>query len=329
MKIGRVQITAPQDNVTLTNFSFTSPYNRTQFSKRQKKSKELYNISLPAVILLNVNWWALLNDEALVADALKTTGGRVSIYLNRSLPPRNRMGNFPSQLLMKLPMQIRIAKVEMHNLDFSYAEYNPNSKATGTLYLDKVRLQLANLSNARRAHPQPLTVTGTARFMHTVPVTAQFRFNMEAYKSGRFQAHIKTGGFAGSLLNSFSVPMGLLKLERGTVQGVEASLQGDEKKASGTVLIRYSDLKLALLEKDSDKNTPDKKDVTSLLANLVVLKKDNPKSGGPLRTETAAFTRIPEGGFFMLVWKTILVGTLKTVGAPTKMASKSASGSKQ
>src|SRR5215217_1288353 len=329
MKIGTVQIIAPQDNVTLTNFSFTSLYNRAQFSKRQKRSKELYNVSLPAITLWNVNWWALLNEEELAADVLKTTGGRISIYLDRSLPPRNRMGNFPSQLLMKLPMKIRIAKATMQNLKFSYAEYNPLSKGTGTIYLDDIQLQIANLSNERRAHPQPFTIAGTARFMHTVPVAAQFRFDMAAYKSGRFQAHIKTDGFAGSLLNSFTVPMGLIKLERGTLQSAEATLQGDERAASGTVLIRYNDLKLALLEKDADKKAPDKKDVTSLLANLVLLKKDNPKDKEPPRTETATFTRIPEGGFFMLIWKTILVGTLKTIGAPTKIASKTVSSSQQ
>jgi hypothetical protein len=131
------------------------------------------------------------------------------------------------------------------------------------------------------------------------------------------------------LLNSFSIPMGLIKLERGTLQSAEASLQGNERQASGTVLIRYSDLKLALLEKDNPQKAPDKKDITSLLANLVLLKKDNPKGDAPPRTETAAFTRNPEGGFFMLVWKTILVGALKTIGAPTKIASKTASTSQQ
>lgn len=327
IKIGKVTIEAPQDNVTLTNFSFTSPYNRAQFSKRQKKSKELYTVMLPAITLRNVNWWALLNEEEVAADVLKTTGGRISIYLDRSLPPRNRMGNFPNQLLMKLSIKMRIAKAQIQNLSFSYAEYNPVSKGTGTIYLDKVQLQMTNLFNEHRAHPQPFTIAGTARFMHTVPVSAQFRFDMAAYKSGRFRAHIKTGGFAVSLLNSFTVPMGLIKLERGTVQSAEATLQGDEKKASGTVLIRYSDLKLALMEKDAGKKAPDKKDVTSLLANLVLLKKDNPKEGAPPRTEAATYTRIPEGGFFMLVWKTILVGTLKTIGAPTKIASKSVSSS--
>jgi hypothetical protein len=66
----------------------------------------------------------------------------------------------------------------------------------------------------------------------------------------------------------------------------------------------------------------DKKDVTSFVANLFVLKKDNPKEGEAPRTAQAQFNRDPNGGFMMLVWKTILVGVLKTIGAPEKIAYK-------
>ena len=88
------------------------------------------------------------------------------------------------------------------------------------------------------------------------------------------------------------------------------------------VQVLYQDLKLSLLEKDQGKASLDKKDVTSFLANLVVLKKDNPKDGKAPRQEQAQFRRDPNGGFMMLVWKTVLVGILKTIGAPEKLAYK-------
>ena len=51
--------------------------------------------------------------------------------------------------------------------------------------------------------------------------------------------------------------------------------------------------------------------MTSFLANAFVLKKDNPKEGESLRNVQAEFKRNPDGGFFMLVWKTIMAGALK------------------
>ena len=114
----------------------------------------------------------------------------------------------------------------------------------------------------------------------------------------------------------------MMKLEKGTLQKLSADMKGDELGASGEVLVLYNDLKLSLLEKDKGKTNLDKKNVTSLFANLFVLKKENPKNGKAPRTEQGSFKRDPTGGFVMLVWKTILVGVLKTIGAPEKLAYK-------
>ena len=114
----------------------------------------------------------------------------------------------------------------------------------------------------------------------------------------------------------------MMKVEKGTLQKAEAAISGDQWKAHGNVLVLYKDLKLSLLEKDKGKKELDKKDVTTFLANNFVLKENNPSPNDDPRREKAAFKRIPDGGFFMLVWKTMLVGVLKTMGAPEKIASK-------
>jgi hypothetical protein len=329
MKIGEVKLKARANNITLTNFSFTSPFSKAAFAARQKQSKELYEVRFPSIALSGVDWWAALNEEEFVADALTTQGGKISVFLDRTLPPKNKTGNFPNQLLMKMPVKMDVAKASIRNLDFSYTEFNPVSQQSGTVYMDNVNINITNLSNERRAAPKPLKVEGTALFMRKVPVEAQFSFDMAAYKSGKFSAHLTLDGFDGTLLNAFTVPMGLMKMERGTLHKAEATINGDERKASGQVFIPYSDLKVSLMEKDAGKKVLDKKDMTSFLANLLVIKNDNPLTGKKSRRETAEFTRLPEGGFFMLVWKTFLVGALKTIGASTKIANKPASSIKK
>jgi hypothetical protein len=319
LKVGKVRVRAPQPQVVLSNVSFTSPYNRSEFSRRQKQSKELYNLVLPSVTVSNVDWWTLLNEEEIVADAITAKGGRLSIYLDRSLPPKDKMGNFPNQLVKKLPVRLNVARMNLSGLNFSYTEYNPISQQSGTVYMDNVVLAVSNLSNTTT---RPMVAKGSALFMHQVPVQSSFVFDMAAARTGKFSATIKSNGFDASLINSFAMPMGLMKMEKGTLQSAEASMAGDQWKATGNVFIPYQDLKLSLLEKDKGEKALDKKGVTTFLANLFVLKKNNPQEGKDARREQASFTRIPEGGFFMLVWKTLLVGALKTIGAPEKLAYK-------
>lgn len=319
-KVDAVTAKIPEQRMEISNFSYASPLTKAEFTKRQKWSEEMYGLSVPHITLNKVDWWTLVNGEEVVADDLALNGGKLSVYLDRTLPAHNSMGHFPSQLLMKLPMKLNIGKTTVNHLNVAYTEYNPSSKQAGTVYLDDLTLHTSRLSNDKKTAP-PFVVKGSALFMHRVPLQATFTFDMLRYKTGVFDAEVNAPAFDGTLINSFAMPLGMVRMDKGFLDGAEATIRGDEQKATGDVFITYHDLKLSLLEKDKGKKKLDKKDVTSFLANILVIKNDNPKKGKEPRRETAEFTRNPTGGFFMLVWKTILVGALKTIGAPTKYAS--------
>lgn len=326
LSVGKVNVEAPEQKVTLTNVSFSPPIDKKQFAGRQKVSREYYNLSLPSVTINAVNWWSLLNQNEVDASQVNINGGKLFIYLDRSLPRASKMGNFPAQLLMKLPTKINIDRMRLNNVDLAYEEFNPLSQQSGTIHIRDVSMNITNVSNTPAKALRPVTVRGGGLLMGKVPLTANFSFSREKYKSGSFTARINsTSVFEGSLINSFAIPMGLIKIERGLIKRITADIKGDELQASGDITVLYNDIKLGLLEKDKGKKKLDKKSVTSFLANAVVLKKDNPREGEAPRKVQAAFTRVPEGGFFLLVWKTMLTGALKTLGAPTKIATKSVS----
>jgi hypothetical protein len=116
------------------------------------------------------------------------------------------------------------------------------------------------------------------------------------------------------------VPMGMVKMEKGTLQGAQADISGNNGGASGEVFIPYTDLKLSLMEKNKDRPGLNKKHDTSLLANLFVVKNNNPKKGEAPRKVTAEYKAAPGSPFLFIVWKALLVGALKTMGAPEKIA---------
>ena len=327
--IDKVNVEAPGQTLTLVNFSLSSPLGKKEFSGRQTFAKEYYQVAFPSLIMKGVNWWSLLNEEEVVAKEINIPGGKVSIYLDRSKPPASRMGNFPAQLLMKLPLKISVDRLKANDLDFSYEEFNPISQQSGTILLNDVSMNIANVSNMNIKGAKPVTVNGKAMLMGKVPINAAFVFSLQKYQAGDFTAQISAKkAFDGTLINSFLMPMGMLKIERGNLQKLEANIRGNELNASGDVTILYQDLKINLLRKDNGDKDLDKKGVTSFLANTFLLKKDNPKAGNAVRTTQAEFKRIPEGGFFTLVWKTIMTGALKTIGAPAKIANKTVSGVK-
>jgi hypothetical protein len=321
-QVHAVTIKAPQQQVQLDDVSFASPLDKLEFTRQQKLATEWYNLKIPSLMVDGVNWWHLINEEEVVAKEVITKNGRLAVYFDRSLPAHNVMGHFPNQILTKLPMKMNVQRIRMQNLDVSYEERSPTDHQTGTIYFDHLNIDMAHVSN-KKSNRQPAVVTGTGLFMHQIPMRAQFVFSAANAQSGAFTATVTSHTpFAGSLVNSFAMPLGLAKVEKGALKELSAGISGDQSGASGNVLMLYNDLKLSILEKDKKDNGLNKKHITSFFANAFVLRNDNPKSGEAPRKETASFKRDPTGGFFMLVWKTILVGALKTIGAPEKIASK-------
>jgi hypothetical protein len=320
MKIGDAFINATKRKVELKNVSYGSPLSKQEFVARQKEAKEKYDLQLPAITISGIDWWEAMNGNEINAGQISTAGGKVAVYFDRRLPPTNKMGGFPNQLLATLPKQLDIDKINIRNLSFAYEEYNPKTGQSGTIVLDKVAMAITHVKNSKE-NKKPLEVEGTALLMGEVPVKTKFTFDMQNPEAGNFTATLKLDSFQASVMNPIAAPLGLLKVDRGEIHSVDITMKGNEKEATGKALVHYDKLKVSVLKKKGNEQELKERKLFSLLANVLVVKNDNPWwLTGKTRKKEAYFQRDPQGGFMNLVWKTAFVGLLKSIGAPAKMA---------
>jgi hypothetical protein len=323
-KIGIISITATKQLLVARNVELQPHYGKNEFQKHIKTMMERYQISIPSIEFRKTNWWSLINDEVLQSQFAQIDKASIYVYLDRRTPSGPmELGNFPHQLIMKLPLKVYIQKLRVNDLDLVYEEFSKLSGKNGKLYLDNMHGTISNLTNLpemiKRNHTTTVAATGT--FMHVGPANLNLYFDLSHYKTGSFSAELQSiKGFDGTVVNPISEPLGLFMVKRGTLKKLTAHVSGDNFKASGNVVMLYDNLHVTPLKKDEDKPKGlKKKSVTSLIANTFVLKDENPSKNGEERKADASFTR-QNGTFFNLVWKTIFVGILKTIGAPEKLA---------
>jgi len=118
--------------------------------------------------------------------------------------------------------------------------------------------------------------------------------------------------------------MGEFMIKKGTIQKGIAQVTGDNFKATGKGELLYTNLYLIGLKKD--KNKPGgikKKSIISFFGNVFFIKDNNPSKGNPVRIVDFYFQRQSKTTFFSLVWGTIYLGILKTIGLPAGFAHKS------
>jgi hypothetical protein len=258
MKIGDAFINATGRKVELKNVSYGSPLSKQEFVARQKVAKEKYDLRFPTVTISGIDWWEAMNGDEISAGQVSTAGGKLAVFFDRRLPPTNKMGSFPNQLLAKLPKKLDIDKINLRNLSFSYEEFNPKTGQSGTVVLDKVAMAITNVTN-KRSNQKPVEVDGTALLMGEVPVTTKFTFDMKKPEAGNFTATLQLDSFQAPIMNSVTEPLGLLKVDRGDIHSVFITMKGNEKEAAGEALVRYDKLKSFDAEEKGERTGTERK----------------------------------------------------------------------
>jgi len=226
---------------------------------------------------------------------------------------------------MRIPIPVSISKIYFQHANYSYTEYNPGLDKTGSVYFDDLKGEGTNVTNiAGRIQRHPFfTIRFSGLFMHKIPMSTGFEFNLAKYKTGDFKMDFEINEMDTALLNPFVEPLGEFMIKKGTLQKGIAHISGDNFKTTGTGKLLYNGLYVVGLKKNNNK--PDhikKKSVMSFVGNVLLIKNDNPSKGEPPRIVDLGLQRDYKTTFMSLVWKTMLLGILKTVGLPSSMANK-------
>lgn len=320
-KAGNISLSASQHSITVLNAELKPRYNRQQFKNKLRFAKDMYHLILPKITLTDVNWQQLIGNEKFVCKQADIPEGKFTIYFDRSQPqPPLKLNNFPPQALMALPFPVSINKINIRHLNFSYEEYNPLSDKNGKIYFDELAIQINNVTNiiAEIKSKPLLNVSASASFMHHVPFSAKFNFNLAKYRTGNFTSVINIGLLNDTTINTIAEPLGLFSVKSGQMQKAVIKVEGDNYNTKGKITMYYTDLKITPLKKDVVGRLK-KKTFTGILANTLLIKNDNPK-GKELREPEFTVTRTTHKNFFNFLWKSILTGVVKTVGIPEKFA---------
>jgi hypothetical protein len=192
-------------------------------------------------------------------------------YMDETLPPAPfNLDNFPDQLLMKMSVPISVKKLTLHDNKVAFEELNATSKKSATLFFDDLNGTFNNISNvASEIKEAPyLRIKTNCLFMHKVPMTTSFTFDLAKAKSGAFTGDIFMDTLRKEIVNPVAEPLGLFQVKKGEMQSGSAHLEGNDSTIRGTISFKYTDLHIDPLKKAGEKNKLKKKTFTSLFANI-------------------------------------------------------------
>jgi hypothetical protein len=310
-----IQVNKAAGTIGLNEFSIKPALGEVAFANKAKVQKDRYHVRIRNLLASSVDFEKLTEGNISVGT-IKTSGNSVLVYRDISKPSDSirKVGNYPHQMLHNLKVPLSIKRFILANTLIEYKEHNPLSDTSGTLRFVNSTMTLTNVTNADKPANKIMNLDFTGSLLGKAPLNINIKFYLDKVAEGRYD--VTTLGktpFAGASLNPMIVPMGMVRIDKGTINELSFNFRGDNLQADGTFIIKYEDLKLALLKHDKKNNSFNKKGIVSLLANVIV--KNNNPSNGKTREAKIVYKRDEYKSFFNMIWKFAFVGLKDVMGA--------------
>ncbi|MBC9931298.1 hypothetical protein [Chitinophaga qingshengii] len=309
---------AAERTLNIGQFEVQPRYDKAAFQQRTGVQQDRYELLFNDIRVQELDPRLLLQEQQIWARRVNIGNGKVHIYRDRTLPmpPGDKLGQFPNQVLQKLHIPLKIDTLTGNNMELQYAELSPLTQQTGVLNFSHVHGRFTNITNidsmvARNKH---CLADFDAIFMQSGKLRAHFDFLLNN-PAGRFAVSGQLKNMNGKDLNSVTRPLGMIEIRSCNIRDLNFNIQGDERKAAGSVTLLYDNLKIAILKQDKDHHSYRRKGLMSFVANVMVIKDSNPLNGEKVRVATPTHTRDIQKSFFNLVWKTLFAGVKETAGA--------------
>jgi hypothetical protein len=313
--VGNLRFTSRGNSLYIGQVKLTPQLSEEEFAASFPAQKDRYDFSLEGISLLHINREGIWHKR-IEADSLVIQKSSFKIYRDLSYPKDtvSKVGKYPQQQLVRLPIPVNIRRMVFKHSFIEYKEKNAKSDSAGKVQFFDAKATISNVTNMKEAivRNNECILFFTAKFLNKAPVDAKLVMLLKDPR-GKFSMEGNIGAIDVLSLNVLTQPMGLARMERGSIEKLRFNLTGTDSSSEGKVELLYSGIKVSLLKKDKDENKYNKKGLASLAANII-MKKSNPSKGDSARVSDVLFRRILNKSFFNLIWKTIFTGVKETVG---------------
>ncbi|GAC1592668.1 MAG: hypothetical protein NVS3B25_13490 [Hymenobacter sp.] len=256
----------------------------------------------------------------------RATAQRPTVYIasDGRGPINPNQSKISPEEMIHLPVIVDVRRFDIKNGNLYSSYRSPLTPITGTMSINRFNGYFLNLSNdPRRQTPAtPLTGKASTYLQNQCRLEAQVSmFLLDPRGRHRVWGTFGPGPFA--MLNSMTVPTRLVEFKKGDVQRLRFDMQADRQGVTGTMWAEYSGLQLELLGyKHEEIKKTLLKSVVSKVANVLVIRDQNPRKRGELVSGQMTSTREPRFSVFTLWRQGMVSGLFNNVGVPQQLAQK-------
>lgn len=238
------------------------------------------------------------------ADSIDIGTAHIESYKNRNIAQEQRVKPLFFQLLSKIPNPIDIQSVGFRNIDAFYSELVPGKNTPGTISFNNISGSCNGITNRPENSGQNIVIQANGLLQNTVSMQLNLVWPAGASQP-QFVATGKMGSMNLSLMNSITIPIADLQIDRGKVHQLSFRITGDSTQAETELTMLYDSLQIELIHRKNG-IVRERKLLSTVLDDFILIP-NNPHLG-KTRIGTGTTLRNPYRSQFNYLWKSIETG---------------------
>jgi len=318
IRLDKLDFRATTGKLRINSFALIPLHDEMNFGKVAGYAKERFNIKMSDIMLNGIDLPLYISKQELWAKEMAITNGFVSVFNHNGLPKKpqeSKIGKFPHQLLQLVEAPILVQKIQLKDINVNYAVYNNESNQKGQISFEHTSGIIKNATNLEKIKAiNPIMEVNLNTYLFGQgKLDVNFIFDLTA-KDGAFSYNGVLHNFNARVLNQITKPLGLVRINRGSVDKLKFNFKANDLGAKGTVAFSYYDLSVALMKNDPEKDHLVTRGFLSFLANALIIKSENPGADGKLVPVTVNYSRPANTSFFNMIWKSLFTGIKYSIG---------------
>ncbi len=314
IKVGRVDISSANKTIDVDSLQLIPRYPRFEYSRQNGLRKDRIDLDVPVLTLSAVDFSALADSGRFYAKYGEINNARMTDFLNRAIrggPPEPKTMKFIAFRNSKQP--IKIDSLKVNNAYISYSEYAGDTPQAGTVTFEQLNGVFRNISNYPADIKQGITTTLDVhtQVMGSGPLEVHFEFPMDT-REGFHKINGTLGSMSITDFNPILEHVAFVRVDRGMLNSLEFDMTLNEDRSNGTLIMKYENLKISVLDRNSIKQRGLKENIFTFLANNIMVNENN-MPGEDMQAGRIQFERIKHKSMFNYWWKSLLSGIKESV----------------
>ncbi len=236
--------------------------------------------------------------------------GEMDVNVFRDKRKEFRHLNKPSlqELIYDYPGNIHIDSIAVLGGGITYREHAPEANDYGMISFNNFNALIHTISNDTiyKTKEAFMEIKAKALLMDTARITLLFKGRIFDSQS-TYSLQGSLSGMEVSALKPILENNAFVFVESGKIDEMNFSLTANNTKSTGSMNLLYHDLKIKVINRQTDETTGLKEQLVSVIANMMVID-ENPKPGKEVREGIIDFERDKEKFIFNYWVQSLLTG---------------------